>query len=134
MKPVERIIVALDVDSREKAAALTAKLTGHVGDFKIGKELFTACGPDVVRDTIEKGGQVFLDMKYHDIPNTVRGACRAAAGLGVFMLNVHAAGGGALDSAPDLCGSALRPSRGGPSSGHQAGEHHDSGGWSGIGR
>jgi orotidine-5'-phosphate decarboxylase len=99
LKPSERIIVALDVDSREKAAGLAGGLTGHVGAFKIGKELFTATGPDVVRDIVTGGGQVFLDLKYHDIPNTVRGACRAAAGLGVFMLNVHAAGGGAMIAA-----------------------------------
>ena len=93
MKPEERIIVALDVNSPEKADRLVCELAPHVGAFKIGKELFTAQGPGIVSSVIKKNGKVFLDLKFHDIPNTVKGACREAAKLGVFMLNVHASGG-----------------------------------------
>ena len=96
MKPEERIIVALDVDSREDALVLAEKLQGHVGAFKIGKELFTAQGPDMVRDIIQAGNKVFLDLKYHDIPNTVFKASAAASLLGVYMFNVHASGGSAM--------------------------------------
>jgi orotidine-5'-phosphate decarboxylase len=93
VKPAERIIVALDADDRAKALQIAAACAGRVGVFKVGKELFTAEGPAIVREIVQAGGRVFLDLKYHDIPNTVKGACRAAASLGAFMLNVHAAGG-----------------------------------------
>ncbi len=96
MKPSDRILLALDVDTEDKALEIVRELAGEVGGFKIGKELFTSTGPSVVRSVSREGGNVFLDLKYHDIPNTVKGACRAAAGLGVFMLNVHAAGGSAM--------------------------------------
>lgn len=87
------IILALDVDSTEKAKALANELKGYVGLYKIGKELFTAEGPAVVREVIDAGGKVFLDLKYHDIPNTVAKASEAATALGVSMFNVHASGG-----------------------------------------
>lgn len=90
---MNRIIVPLDVPSSAQALALADKLRGHVGGFKVGKELFTAAGPDVVRSLVAKGDRVFLDLKYHDIPNTVAGAVRSASDLGVWMLNVHASGG-----------------------------------------
>jgi len=90
---VNRIIVPLDVPSAAEALALADRLRGEVGGFKVGKELFTAAGPDVVRALVARGDRVFLDLKYHDIPNTVAGAVRSACALGVWMLNVHASGG-----------------------------------------
>jgi orotidine-5'-phosphate decarboxylase len=90
---VNRILVPLDVPSAAQALALADTLRGAVGGFKVGKELFTAAGPDVVRALVAKGDRVFLDLKYHDIPNTVAGAVRSASDLGVWMLNVHASGG-----------------------------------------
>ncbi len=89
----EKIIVALDVASVDAAVQLADKLRGHVGMYKVGKELFTAEGPRVVRELIAKGDRVFLDLKFHDIPNTVRAAAQQAGMLGVSLLTVHAAGG-----------------------------------------
>ncbi len=88
-----RIIVALDFAGAEQALALTAKLDPALCRVKVGKELFTAAGPQVVEKIMSKGFEVFLDLKFHDIPNTVANACKAAAGLGVWMINVHALGG-----------------------------------------
>lgn len=94
MNPREKIIVALDVDSLEKARPFVETLSPHVGCFKIGLELLTAVGAlEAVRFIHERGGQVFLDGKFDDIPNTVAGAARAAAALGVKMFNVHASSG-----------------------------------------
>lgn len=89
----ERLIFALDVDSFDQAREWVRLLHAEVGVFKIGKQLFTRCGPDVVRMVREEGGEVFLDLKYHDIPNTVAKAGIEAARLGVKMFNVHALGG-----------------------------------------
>lgn len=89
----ERLIVALDVPSLNEAAALVDALIPIVDWFKVGSELYTAAGPDAVQMVLHRGGKVFLDLKYHDIPNTVARAVAAAAALGVTMLDVHIAGG-----------------------------------------
>ena len=89
----QRLIFALDVDNFADARSWVERLSGKVGVFKIGKQLFTRCGPDVVRMVNERGGDVFLDLKYHDIPNTVASAGLEALKLGVRMFNVHALGG-----------------------------------------
>lgn len=89
----DSLIVALDVPNAEKARALVAQLGESVSFYKVGKELFTAEGPALVRDLVASGKKVFLDLKFHDIPNTVAGAVRSAASLGVSLLTVHASGG-----------------------------------------
>lgn len=88
-----RIIVALDFPGRDPALALAARLDPGACRVKVGKELFTRAGPSLVRELGDLGFEVFLDLKFHDIPNTVAAACVAAADLGVWMVNVHAAGG-----------------------------------------
>lgn len=92
----ERLIVALDFPSLAEAAEMVGKLVPVVSWFKVGSELFTAAGPDAVAMVRAYGGKVFLDLKYHDIPNTVHRAVAAAVRLGVAMLNVHIAGGEAV--------------------------------------
>ncbi|MBT8419714.1 MAG: orotidine-5'-phosphate decarboxylase, partial [Gammaproteobacteria bacterium] len=89
----QKICIALDVDSPEQALDLTRRLAPWVGVFKIGSQLFTRAGPEIVRAIIHEGGNVFLDLKYHDIPNTVLSAAREALALGVTMFNVHCLGG-----------------------------------------
>jgi orotidine-5'-phosphate decarboxylase len=93
------IIVSLDFNNVNDALAMAEKLDPNKCRVKVGKELFTSAGPDVVRSLIGMGFDVFLDMKYHDIPNTVAGAVRAAAELGVWMVNVHASGGSRMMAA-----------------------------------
>jgi len=93
MKPSDKIIVALDVENERAALVLVKKLTGKVGVFKVGKELFTAAGPSIVKKIQKLGGKVFLDLKFHDIPNTVAKAVAQAAKLGVYMMTIHASGG-----------------------------------------
>lgn len=88
-----RVIVALDYADVQAALALVERLTPELCRLKIGKELFTRAGPSIVEQVRARGFDVFLDLKYHDIPHTVAQACKAAAGLGVWMLNVHAQGG-----------------------------------------
>jgi orotidine-5'-phosphate decarboxylase len=93
MSAREKLIVALDLPSADAATRLAEKLHGRVGMFKVGSELFTAEGPVLARYLVATGEKVFLDLKFHDIPNTVRAAAREAAQLGVSLLNVHASGG-----------------------------------------
>ena len=92
----EKLIVALDVESAEAARRLFETLRGEVGMFKVGSQLFTNAGPDFVRGLVESGASVFLDLKFHDIPNTVAAAAREAVRLGVRLFNVHASGGGEM--------------------------------------
>jgi orotidine-5'-phosphate decarboxylase len=91
-----RVIVPLDVPTLAEAVALATRLAGHVAAVKIGKQLFTAEGPAAIRAMHDLGLRVFLDLKYHDIPNTVAGAVAATKSLGVWLLNVHASGGGEM--------------------------------------
>jgi len=93
ISPLERLIVALDVSSAREALKIVAGLGDSVKTYKVGMQLYTAEGPQIVRDLVGAGRKVFLDLKYHDIPNTVAAAVREAAQLGVSMLTVHAAGG-----------------------------------------
>jgi len=92
-KSEDRLIVALDVSSAAAARKIVTDLGDSVHIYKVGMQLYTAEGPQVVRDLLSSGRQVFLDLKYHDIPNTVASAVREAAQLGVSMLTVHASGG-----------------------------------------
>ena len=94
-----RIIVALDFNSAAQALNLASQLDPGLCRLKVGKELFTTAGPGLVEQLIQQGFDIFLDLKYHDIPNTVASACKAAAAMGVWMINVHAMGGRKMLSA-----------------------------------
>lgn len=93
---MDRILIALDTATAAEALSLAEALRGAVGGFKVGHQLFTSAGPDIVRALVDRGDRVFLDLKYHDIPNTVAGAVQSASTLGVWMMNVHASGGRAM--------------------------------------
>ncbi|MDO4541026.1 MAG: orotidine-5'-phosphate decarboxylase [Syntrophomonadaceae bacterium] len=106
MEAKERIILALDVDEPERALDLARQLSPYVGAFKIGMQLFNSAGPQIVRDIQARGGEVFVDLKFHDIPNTVGAASKVMTRLGAKMFNLHAAGGremmkAAADAAAD---------------------------------
>ena len=104
-----RVIVALDYADAKSAMALVDRLDPSACKLKVGKELFTAAGPAFVAALAQRGFDIFLDLKFHDIPNTVAQACKAAAQLGVWMINVHALGGRAMMSAArKAIGSAPR--------------------------
>lgn len=93
MNPKDRIVLALDVDTHAEAIALVKELTPYVGVFKIGMQLYNSIGPSIVNEINDLGGKVFVDLKFHDIPNTVGAAGRVMTRLNSFMFNVHAAGG-----------------------------------------
>lgn len=93
MSPEEKLIVALDVETPSAALELVRQLRGVAGMFKVGSQLFTSAGPQIVKDIIALDSKVFLDLKFHDIPHQVAGAARAAAELGVSLFTVHASGG-----------------------------------------
>ena len=105
MQAKDRIILALDVDETEEAMSLVRELAAYVGAFKVGMQLFNSVGPDIVRRIQDLGGRVFVDLKLHDIPNTVAGAARVIARMGCLMYTVHAAGGSAMiQAAADAVG------------------------------
>lgn len=108
MKP-NPVFVALDTPDLDQAKRLAARLKPHIGGLKLGLEFFSAHGPSGVRAFAEFGLPIFLDLKFHDIPNTVAGAVRAAAGLGVDIINVHAAGGAAMMKAARDAAHSVNP-------------------------
>ncbi|MBI1888049.1 MAG: orotidine-5'-phosphate decarboxylase [Nitrosomonadales bacterium] len=105
-----KIIVALDYPEAAPALALAERLQPELCRLKVGKELFTATGPALLEQLMKRGFEVFLDLKFHDIPNTTAQACKAAAGLGVWMVNVHALGGRKmLEAAREAVAQAAQP-------------------------
>jgi orotidine-5'-phosphate decarboxylase len=106
-----QVIVALDYDNKENALAFVEQLSPSLCKLKVGKEMFTLFGPEFVKILVAKGFDVFLDLKFHDIPNTVAKACKAAAELGVWMVNVHASGGvPMMKAAKEAIASSAHPS------------------------
>ncbi|MDH5489760.1 MAG: orotidine-5'-phosphate decarboxylase [Rhodospirillaceae bacterium] len=111
IKPSERIFVALDTPDIKHALNLAQSLKGLVGGLKLGKEFFTSLGPEGAKQITALGMPIFLDLKYHDIPNTVAGAVRSALGLKPFILNVHASGGRAMMEAAAHAADEAGPNR-----------------------
>jgi orotidine-5'-phosphate decarboxylase len=109
MDPRQRLIVALDVSTAEAARKIVAAVGDSAFTYKVGMQLYTAEGPSVVRELVASGRRVFLDLKYHDIPNTAGAAVREAAQLGVSMLTVHAAGGGKMLRSAVEAAQAIKP-------------------------
>src|SRR2546423_15549062 len=108
------LIVAIDVAPEAEARRIIAALTGSVSTFKVGKQFFTAEGPAPVREIVAGGHKVFLDLKFHDIPNTVTAAVTAACSLGVSMLTIHASGGFAMMKTTTQTGGCRAPPPPGP--------------------
>jgi len=109
MDPRQRLIVALDVSTAEAARKIVAAVGDSASTYKVGMQLYTAEGPAIVRELVGSGRRVFLDLKYHDIPNTVGAAVSEAAKLGVSMLTVHAGGGGKMLRAGLAAAEAANP-------------------------
>jgi orotidine-5'-phosphate decarboxylase len=109
MDPRQRLIVALDVSTAEAARKIVAAVGDSAHAYKVGMQLYTAEGPRMVGELVASGRRVFLDLKYHDIPNTVAAAVREAANLGVSMLTVHASGGGKMLRAAAEAANAVNP-------------------------
>ena len=109
MDPRQRLIVALDVSTAAAARTIVAAVGDSAHAYKVGTQLYTAEGPAIVRELVGSGRRVFLDLKYHDIPNTVGAAVREAAQLGVDMLTVHASGGGKMLRAAVEAAQATKP-------------------------
>jgi orotidine-5'-phosphate decarboxylase len=109
MDPRQRLIVALDVSTATAARKIVAAVGDSAHAYKVGMQLYTAEGPAVVRELVGSGRRVFLDLKYHDIPNTTGAAVREAAGLGVSMLTIHASGGGKMIRAAVEAAQATKP-------------------------
>ena len=104
----DKLIVALDVETASSAREIVSALAGEVGAFKIGLQLFVSCGPIFVKELVDSGERIFLDLKFHDIPHTAAKACVEAARLGVWMFNVHALGGSemmrrSVEEVADVC-------------------------------
>ncbi|HTY07709.1 MAG TPA: orotidine 5'-phosphate decarboxylase / HUMPS family protein, partial [Candidatus Edwardsbacteria bacterium] len=110
----QRLIVALDVDTLDQAMSLCDRLQGTTTSFKVGSQLFTCCGPAIVSRIKERGLNVFLDLKYHDIPNTVAKAVAAAAALGADIVNMHAMGGFGMMEAASAAAQEIAREQGRP--------------------
>ena len=111
MNKISPVVIALDFKDKASTLSLVNQLQPDLCRLKVGKELFVRCGPDLVKELIDKGFDIFLDLKFHDIPNTVAAACQAAADLGVWMVNVHASGGRKMMQAAReaIAGSSHQP-------------------------
>src|SRR5687767_14296855 len=112
--PGNPLLVSLDVDGADRALAIAEQVGGVAGGLKVGSRLFTIAGPDLVRRLVDSGARVFLDLKFHDIPNTVAQAIDSAVETGAWMINVHASGGTAMMQAAAAAGRDAAQRRGRP--------------------